>query len=78
MIGVEPLSPAYGRDYRTLREAQAHLDAGKDFVAANGQYIGLQELQRLGLREVRVRFARSTKTGLLKIPQHPLDTIGTT
>lgn len=69
MFGVAPLTPAYGRDYRTLREAQAHLDAGKDFVAATGQYIGLAELQHLGLREVRVRFARLTKTGVLKIPQ---------
>lgn len=65
--GVEPLLPAYGRDYKSLREAQADLDAGRDFATPGHGYIGRQELLRMGVVKIRVRYRKLTQTGFLTI-----------
>lgn len=68
MLGVSPLAPAYGRNYASLRAAQADLDAGRDFLCPDGRYCGLQELQQLGLLQVQVRYGRGlTRTGMLQV-----------
>jgi len=38
MFGVFPLTPAYGRDYKSKAEVTAALIAGKDFKTVSGQY----------------------------------------
>ncbi len=66
MFGVSPITPAYGRDYKNLKEAQADLDADKDFMCLNG-YINRPQLVELGLRKIQVHFKRKTKTGMLVV-----------
>ena len=38
MLGVFPLTPAYGRDYRSKAEVEKAFYEGKDFVTARGPY----------------------------------------
>lgn len=67
MLGVSPIVPAYGRDYRSLAAAQADLDAGRDFVTPGGQYIGREQLLRLGMAAVAVRYGHLRKVGMMKV-----------
>lgn len=68
MFGVDPIAPAYGRQYKSLKEAQADLDGDKDFRTPNGQYISRKELLQIGMRTINIRYgAGLTKVGVLKI-----------
>lgn len=67
MLGLEPLTPAYGRDYRSLRAAQADLDAGRDFQTPAGPYVGIEELRRIGVRSIGLRYGRLRKYGVLRV-----------
>jgi hypothetical protein len=62
-FGLEPLSPAYGRDYKTVEEVQKDFDAGKDFASAAGPYVSKSELPP---GKYRVRFAKLQKTGFVE------------
>lgn len=44
MFGIAPLLPAYGRDYKSKKAAQADFDAGKDFATSSGPYINKADL----------------------------------
>lgn len=44
MFGIAPLLPAYGRDYKSKKAAQADFDAGKDFTGADGRYLNKADL----------------------------------
>ncbi len=48
MFGLTPLIPAYGRDYKSLKAAQADFDAGKDFLGVSGQAVTKNELAEVG------------------------------
>lgn len=62
MFGLEPLTPAYGRDYKTHDEVvKAFMIDEKDFVAANGQYCSIRDVAKLGLNEVTIRYDRLRK-----------------
>lgn len=60
MFGVFPLTPAYGRDYKTKAEAEADFKAGKDFVTSMGQYCSRRDFE-IGTR-IELRFKRMTLT----------------
>ncbi len=67
MLGLTPLMPAYGRDYKSKKAAQADFDAGRDFVASDGRYIGKGDLARAGFhaRQIEVRSADKRKVWML-------------
>ena len=69
MFGVEPLTPAYGRDYKSKREAQADFDADKDFMCASGQYTNRADLAQMypGKKKYRVRYKRLTQVGFVEV-----------
>ncbi len=48
MFGLTPLIPAYGRDYKSLKAAQADFDAGKGFLGVSGQVVTKNDLAAVG------------------------------
>ena len=65
MAHLMTISPAYGRDYTSGREAVAALKAGKDFVLQpQGVYVGLEEIKDLGFG-VSIRFGKLRKSVVL-------------
>jgi hypothetical protein len=68
------LQPAYGRDYKSKKEIQADLDAGKDFICADmfgpaaGQLINLEGLRELGQTMVNVRYKQNRAVTVIKVP----------
>ena len=63
------LLPAYGRDYKSQKEAKEDWQAGKDFVIAcfghpnDGSYINRTDWITGGKTEkLTIRYAKSTKT----------------
>ncbi|MEE9598172.1 MAG: hypothetical protein V3V96_15480 [Acidiferrobacterales bacterium] len=68
MFGITPLVPAYGRDYKSKKAAQADFDADLDFVTAGGQYINrsqLLDLPGFTRRPIEVRSADKRKLFML-------------
>lgn len=55
MFGVTPLSPAYGRDYKTAKAVKADWEAGKDFKCANGSMCSIRDFGPEDRLEVRYR-----------------------
>ncbi len=58
MFGIEPLTPAYGRDYECAAQVKYDLERGTDFVCANGQYCSIRDLRDLGAETIQVRFKK--------------------
>ncbi len=56
MFGIEPLTPAYGRDYGSVTQVKYALYAGLDFKAANGQYCSIRDLKGMGAKTIQVRY----------------------
>ena len=56
------LLPSYGKDYRSIAEVKAGLEAGHDFEIASvdspdcGRYAQAQELRTAGVTQVTVRY----------------------
>ncbi len=69
MFGVTPLVPAYGRDYKSKKAAQADFDAGKDFTCVNGQATTKVELKKHGYtaKTIEVRNADLTRLFMLNM-----------
>ena len=65
LYGVEPLMPAYGRDYTSKAKAQADFDAGMDFQTASGSYTSKSELYETGVRNITLRYGRNRKVASL-------------
>ncbi len=66
------LSPAYGRDYRSVAQVKADFDANKDFVIESigpdcGRYANKAALAKAGVKSVMVRYARLTKITEVKV-----------
>lgn len=62
------LTPAYGRDYKSLKDAQKDFDDGKDFRlnSYNGDcYISIRDFKEP--QEIQVRYKKLTQVGFLKI-----------
>jgi len=68
MQGLEPIQGAYGRTYNSLKAAQADMDAGKDFLCANGHsYCNRQDLHK-DFAQIRIRYGLGLrKAGMLTI-----------
>lgn len=67
------LIPAYGRDYKSKKAAQADFDADKDFIIADissqwdGKPVNKSQLKEEGVREVNLRYKALTQIAVIKI-----------
>ncbi len=67
------LTPAYGQDYKSKKEVQAAIDAGKDFIIADfnhpysGKPINKEQLIESGNTMVNVRYNGSRKITVIKV-----------
>ena len=68
MFGIAPLMPAFGRDYKSKKAAQADFDALKDFRSAGGQYVNKTDI--IGMKgtgqRIECRSADKRKVWMLK------------
>jgi len=69
MFGLEPLTPAYGRDYKSLKAVQEDFDGNKDFMTQSGQVTNKSDLVQMhpGKGQFRVRYQRMTKVNFVKV-----------
>lgn len=62
------LSPAYGRDYKSIAEAKADFLSGKDFVVhgplLRATYLSKRDLPRNKSTQIEMRFSRLRKVGM--------------
>lgn len=63
------LTPSYGRDYKTAKEALADFHEGKDFkIASVGPYMGAYCSKRdLKGKEVKIRFDGNSQFVMVKV-----------
>ncbi len=67
------LVPAYGRDYKSKKEIEADLNAGKDFILNDmsspydGKPINKQNLIEAGQTMVNVRYGKLRKVTIVKV-----------
>ena len=67
LFGIEPLTPAYGRDYKSKKAIQADFDAGKDFLMSSGSYVDQKSLAAEGVHKIMARYAKQTKVTTLTV-----------
>lgn len=62
--------PAYGRDYKSVKEVKEAYEAGKDFTiqdffsGADGKAINKEDAERAGV-QLKVRYSKLTKAVIL-------------
>lgn len=67
------VSPAFGRDFKSGKDAKAAWESGKDFILHDfsspwdGKPINLEDAKKAGFGEVNIRFARMTKVVVVKV-----------
>lgn len=62
------LTPAYGRDYRSAKDAKADLEANKDFILNSYDGDGLINKEQLNRPcQVNIRFAKQAKLAVVKL-----------
>ena len=66
-FGLEPIMPAFGRDYKTLQEFERDLRKGLDFKCPSGQYCSIRDLEKLKLKEIAVRYNKRQSYGVIKL-----------
>lgn len=61
--------PAYGRDYKSIKEVTEAYDAGKDFIiqgfGGHGQAVNKQDVEEDGTILLKIRYARLQKVVVL-------------
>lgn len=67
------LSPAYGRDYKSKKAAQADFDSNKDFIIEDivnpycGKPATKSELLKAGYSEFRIRYKKMRSVFVVKV-----------
>lgn len=64
------LSPAYGRDYKNLKDLKKDFEDNKDFILNTpfgSTYINREGLKEMKKTSVQVRYSKLTKTNILKV-----------
>jgi hypothetical protein len=69
LFGIEPLTPAYGRDYTSLKAMQEDFDNNKDFRTPGGAVINKAQLLTMEVKIIDCRYSKLTKKGILKVNQ---------
>ena len=63
MFGIFPLVPAYGRDYKSLKDLRTDWEAGKDFQCVNGRYCSTKDFNPD--QRIEFRYDGNRKTAIL-------------
>ena len=63
MLGVFPLVPAYGRDYKNKASVLADWNAGKYFKTVSGQYCSIRDFPG---QPVTIRYAQMRKCTVIE------------
>jgi hypothetical protein len=72
-MGSITLSPAYGRDFKSRRDAEENFASNQDWriesIASGyaGAYATRAELKNAGIQEVELRYAKLTKVTIVKL-----------
>lgn len=67
------LTPAYGRDYASIKAVKADFNANKDFIIRDimsrwdGKPTNRADLERDGVKSVVIRYKRLTKITCIKL-----------
>ena len=67
------LTPAYGRDYKSIKEVKQAFDDNKDFIfndlfhRFNGMNCNKEDLKKDGYKTVNIRYAKNTKVAVVKL-----------
>ena len=72
---ILPIIPAYGRDYKSAKDAIADWEAGKDFIQMspfiNGTYLSKRDLESLkkdhGVTALNIRYNHQRKVTVLEV-----------
>jgi len=73
MVNLLTVSPAYGRDYRSAKDAMADWKAGKDFKAESMKvhgYLSARDTEALkadGFTDIMIRYSNLRRGTLFKI-----------
>jgi len=73
MVNLLTVSPAYGRDYRSAKDAMADWKAGKDFKAESMKVHGslsardTEALKADGFTDIMIRYSNLRRGTLFKI-----------
>jgi hypothetical protein len=65
MFGVFPLTPAYGRDYKSKAAVLADWIGGKEFLTSNGKYCSIRDFAD-HTDGIEVRYKRKTELCFLR------------
>ena len=67
------VSPAYGRDFKSQKEAKAAWEEGKDFVVRDmmskwcGCYINKADAKANGVTGINIRFSQDRKVAVVRV-----------
>lgn len=67
LFGIEPLTPAHGRDYTSEAALLADFNANKDFLTPRGQYTSKDDLAGMGVTSINARYKKSTECVVLVV-----------
>lgn len=66
MLGIFPLIPAYGTDYKSASEVVEAWFNGKDFQCVNGQYCSTRDFD--GSQQIEIRYNKERRVAYF--PNH--------
>jgi len=67
------VSPAFGRDFKSGKDAKAAWESGKDFIVQDfmspwdGKPINLEDAKKAGFQEVNIRFKKMASVVVVKL-----------
>ena len=67
------ISPAYGRDYRSKKEAESAFQENQDFIVESvmsgyaGSYCNLADLKAGRIKSVEIRYAKKAKVTIVNL-----------
>lgn len=70
-FGISPLTPAYGRDYKSAVAVQEAFHKGNDFLTFMGQYINKPQIVKLGMKTINVRYGQLRKVVVIDVTNEP-------
>lgn len=66
MFGIFPLTPAYGRDYKSKAEVITALKSGVDFKTCSGQYCSLRDFPN---QNIEVRYNKLRTANIITVKE---------
>lgn len=61
--------PAYGRDYKSKKALLEDFNSNKDFKTPSGSMTNKEDLVRMGMTSIQVRYDKLRKTTVIQIKE---------